>query len=213
MRKKTGSGAKFLAFVLLVALLFTLSAVLGAKTAKKKAAKRAEAEQALQEKQEQEQEEQAAAEAEANSTGEPDKYSMQEFCHDNAMAVFSALKEGDTAKLKKLMKNPENAEAVMEFADWSKADFEGAVSMGSGSLTPAPDKDGFMDESERFFVYAGDTRYVFFIETLTSGYGTVNEGVSAIGVTTFSHFDATDYIWNGEPDDQSVLAGELFWNK
>lgn len=213
MKKKTGSGARFLAFLLLAVLLFSLTAFISAKSAKKKAEKAAKAQQEQQEKEQQEQEEQAEEEAAKQNTGEPDKYSMQEFCHDNAMAVFSALKAGDTEKLKKLMINSDNIEAVMGFADWSKAKFDEAVSMGSGSLTPEPDKDGRWDESERFFVYADGTRYVFFIETLTSDYGRTNDGVSAIGVTTFSHFDAMDYTWNGEAVENSALAGELFWNK
>jgi len=54
---------------------------------------------------------------------------------------------------------------------------------------------------------------VLFIETLTSRWGMNNEGVSAVGVTTFSHFDGVDYNWSGEKDDQSALAGELFWDK
>ena len=142
-----------------------------------------------------------------------DKYSMSEYSSKNSEAVFAALKSGDEAALKKLLIDAKGAEDVMGFADWSSADFEKAVSMGSGSLTAKPDKKGRMDESERFFVDTGDSRYVFFIETLTADYGRVNKGVSAIGVTTFSHFDATDYEWNGEKDDESALAGELFWNK
>ena len=142
-----------------------------------------------------------------------DKYSMSEYSTKNTEAVFSALKAGDEAALKKLLIDANGAEDVMKFADWPSADFEKAVSMGSGSLTAEPDKKGRMDESERFFVDIGDSRYVFFIETLTEDYGRVNKGVSAIGVTTYSHFNATDYEWNGEKDDESVLAGELFWNK
>ena len=111
------------------------------------------------------------------------------------------------------MISSDGIESVVNFADWKQADFDNAVSMGSGSLSGEPDADGRLDESERFFVYVGSNRYVFFIETQTSEYGRKNDGISAIGVTTFSHFDATDYAWNGEKDDQSVLAGQLFWQK
>ena len=39
-----------------------------------------------------------------------------------------------------------------------------------------------------------------------------DEGISAVAVTTYSHFDKDlDYNWSGEADDESVLAGELFW--
>ena len=101
----------------------------------------------------------------------------------------------------------------MEFADWSKADFKNAESLGAGSLTAAPDESGRMDVSERFFVEAGDKKYVLFIETLTSRWGRKNEGVTAVGVTTYKHFDDTGFAWNGKKDDSSALAGELWWNK
>jgi hypothetical protein len=211
MNKKTNNAAKFLAFILAVVLLFTISAVISGKIARKKALEKAEKEKAKVEQQEAEEEKEA--EEAAKKSGELDKFSMQKYCHDNAMAVFKALKAGDAKKLRKLMVDPKDIETVMDFADWSTAEFEEAVSMGSGSLTAEPDKDGKMDESERFFVNAGGSRYVFFIETLTSSYGRKNDGVSAIGVTTFDHFDATDYVWNGELDDYSALAGELFWNQ
>ncbi|MBR0307697.1 MAG: hypothetical protein IJH92_02275 [Mogibacterium sp.] len=155
----------------------------------------------------------AGREAIAKEEAPLDKYSMSEYSAKNSAAVFEALKAGDESALKKLLIKSDGTGDVMEFADWASADFDNAISMGSGSLTAKPNKKGRMDESERFFVDVGDSRYVFFIETLTSDYGRVNEGVSAVGVTTYSHFDATDYSWNGEKDDESALAGELFWNK
>lgn len=142
-----------------------------------------------------------------------DTYSMNNYCKDNADAVMQALKKGDTAALESMMIDPSGVESVMKFVDWSGADFKNAVSMGSGSLTPAPNKKGKMDVSERFFVRAGGNKYVLFIETVCSRLGRDNDGVSAVAVTTFSHFDATDYRWNGEKDDRSALAGKLFWNK
>lgn len=140
-----------------------------------------------------------------------DTYSMNNYCKTNADAVMSALKAGDLAKLESLMLDPQGASSVMEFADWSKADFKNAVSMGSGSLTTKPNKKGRMDVSERFFVNTDNNKYVFFIETVCSRLGRDNDGVSAVAVTTFSHFDAVDYMWNGEKDDSSALAGKLFW--
>ena len=68
-----------------------------------------------------------------------------------------------------------------------------------------------MDVSERIFVDIDGTRYVLFVETLTSRWGRDNEGISAIAATSFEHFDALDYAWSGEADDQSALAGSLFW--
>ena len=77
----------------------------------------------------------------------------------------------------------------------------------------AIDENGRMDISERFIVDVGDVKYVLFVETLTSRWGMNNDGVSAAAATTFGHFDGTDYAWNGEGDDQSVLAGSLWWNR
>lgn len=144
---------------------------------------------------------------------EVDFYSMQSFCGENAKAVMDALKSGSKDKLASLMPGASGVEDVMEFADWSKADFKKAESMGAGSLTASPDESGKMDISERFFVEVGDKKYVLFIETLTSRWGRKNEGVSAVGVTTYEHFDDTGFAWNGEADDHSALAGELWWNK
>ena len=144
---------------------------------------------------------------------EIDFYSMQQYCGENAAAVMDALKSGKTHKLESLLISKAGAEDVMKFANWRKADLKSVVSLGAGILPAAPDESGKMDISERFFIDVGDTRYVLFIETLTSRWGRENDGVSAVGVTTYEHFDATDYDWNGEPDEESALAGELFWNK
>ena len=142
-----------------------------------------------------------------------DFYSMQEYSSRNSKAVMDALKSGSTKNLEHLMIDPAGAESVMLFAEWMNADFDNAVSMGAGSLTPAPDENGKMDISERFIVNVGEVKYVLFVETLTSRWGMNNDGVSAVSVTTFGHFDGTDYTWNGEADDQSALAGALWWNK
>lgn len=142
----------------------------------------------------------------------PDFYSMQEYCSKNASEVMSALKSGKTEKIEKLMTNAEGLAEVAAFADWKKADFKNAVSMGAGSLRAKPDKKGRMDISERFFVDIGEEKYVLYVETLTSRYGLQNDGVSAIGVTTYKHFDDLNYAWNGEKDDNTALAGALFWD-
>lgn len=142
-----------------------------------------------------------------------DTYSMNNYCKDNTEAVMDALKHGDKDKLADLMIDPDGVDSVMDFADWTEADFKNAVSMGSGSLTKKPGKDGRQDVSERFFVNVGSSKYMLFIETICSRLGRDNDGVSAVAVTTFSHFDATDYAWNGENDGSSALAGELYWNK
>ena len=144
---------------------------------------------------------------------EIDYYSMQGFCEENANAVMDALKSGSKDKLKKLMPEAEGIDELMAFAKWKKADFKNAVSQGAGSLTEAPDEAGKMDVSEAFFVDIGDTKYVLFVETLTSRWGRQNEGVTAVAATTYDHYDGLDVRWNGEPDEESVLAGKLWWNK
>ena len=111
---------------------------------------------------------------------EVDFYSMQQFCGKNASAVMDAIASGKKEKLEKQLPGAEGIDDVMGFADWSKADFKGAVSMGAGSLSASPDENGMMDISEKFIVQAGDDKYVLFIETLTSRWGRENEGVSAV---------------------------------
>ena len=146
------------------------------------------------------------------SFDEVDYYSMQKYSEQNKKLVFSALKSGKLDKLKSRMISSDGIDEVLAFADWSQADFDNAVSLGDGSLSPKPDADGRMDMSERVFVDAGETRYVFFIESISNRWGRTGEGISAVAVTTYSHFDTDlDWDWCGEKDDSSVLAGKLFW--
>lgn len=152
-------------------------------------------------------------EGQTEAAAEVDFYSMQKTCSKNAREVFKALQSGKTARLEKLLIDPEGAGDVMEFADWSKADFENAVSLGAGSLTETPDADGNIDVSEKFFVKAGDDRYVIFVETLASRLGRGNAGVSAVSVITYEDFDAAYFVWNGEEDKGGVTAGKLWWNR
>ena len=141
---------------------------------------------------------------------EPDFYSMTEFSKENSDAVMKALKSGSAEKLGNLMIDSKGAEDVIGFAKWKNADFNNAVSLGAGSFSTAPDKKGRIDISERFVVSVGDQKYVLYIETLTSRHGMKNEGVSAVGVTTYEYFDENGYNWNGEKNDNSALAGESF---
>ena len=188
MKKKSGR-VKVTAFIILVLAFFT---VLCAFTAKK-----------------------TFTEMKANeSFDEVDYYSMQKFSNQSAKQVFSALKSGKLDKLKNKMLSSEGLDALAEFSNWSEANFDEAISLGAGSLSPKPNADGRMDMSERFFVDVGDTRYVFFIETVSNRWGRTAEGISAVAVTTYSHFDGDlDWDWCGEPDDNSVLAGKLFWEE
>ena len=144
------------------------------------------------------------------TAAEPDFYTMTEFCGENAKAVMKALKAGDANKLGSLMTDPAGVEDVIGFANWRDADFDNAVSMGAGSLSTAPDKNGKMDVSERFIVTAGEKKYTLFIETVTSRHGMNNDGVSVVAATTYEHFEETQFVWNGEKDDNSVVAGKPF---
>lgn len=145
------------------------------------------------------------------SFDELDMYSMHEFSQKNSEQALQALKDGDKAKLEKLMVTAEGVDGLMGFAEWSGLDIENAVSMGSGSLSTKADAKGRIDVSERWIVETADNKYVLFIETLASRWGRKNEGISAIGVTTFDHFNDVDYNWAGEAGESSALAGELFW--
>lgn len=185
---KNKSNKILICALVILALIFALTAIIGSKTAYDK--KRA-----------------------SEKLTELDFNSMQAFSTENSAAVMDALKSGSKSKLEDLLLNDGGIDEVMGFAKWNKADFKKAVSLGAGSLTAAPDGSGKMDISERFFVDIGDTKYVIFVETLTSRWGRDNDGVSAIAVTTYEHFNEIDYNWNGEADEQSALAGELWWNK
>ena len=144
---------------------------------------------------------------------EYDFYSMQEISTENCKLVFAALKKGDKEALSELMINDENIDSVLDFADWSKLSFKKATSYGAGSLSPSADKNGRVDVNDKFVVKTGGEKYVLFIESLTSRWGRVNEGVSAIAVTTAEHYENTYSTWNGEKDDSTALAGELVWKK
>ena len=144
---------------------------------------------------------------------EPDFYSMAGYSKSNSEAVMKAMKSGNADKLGALMINSKGADEVLAFAEWKKADFDNAVSLGAGSLSTAPDKKGMMDINERFIVTVGENKYVLYVETLTSRHGMNNEGISAVGVTTYEHFEELAYAWNGEKDDSSALAGESYVKK
>ena len=146
----------------------------------------------------------------SENISEPDFYSMAEYSKTNSDAVMKALKSGKADKLAELMTNSKGAEDVAGFADWTAADFDNAVSLGAGSFSTVPDKKGMMDISERFIVPVGEKKYVLYVETLTSRHGMNNDGISAVGVTTYEHFDELGYAWNGDKDDKSAAAGASF---
>ena len=147
------------------------------------------------------------------SFDQTDFHSMAEYSAKNSEKVVKALKSGNMKRLSKLVGDEAGAEAVMSFADWRNANFDKAVSYGAGSLSTVADNKGRIDVADRIVVQAGGTKYMLYIETLTSRWGRRNEGVSAVGVTTYSHYIELDSSWNGEKDDESALAGKLFHDK
>ena len=150
--------------------------------------------------------------AEENIT-EPDFYAMAEFSDENTKAVMKALKSENAEKTGSLMIDPAGIENVLSFAKWKDMDLENVVSLGAGSFSTAPDKNGKIDISERVIVPVGDQKYVLYIETVTSRHGMINDGVSVIAATTYEHFTELDSGWNGEADDSSAVAGKSFLSK
>ena len=139
-----------------------------------------------------------------------DFYSMAGFSAENSENVIQALKSGNLKKLVKLVGDETGAEEVMGFADWRNANFDTAVSFGAGSYSTSPDKKGRMDVAERIVVQVGETKYMLYIETMTSRWGRKNEGVDAVAVIPYARYSELDTTWNGEKDEESVLAGTLF---
>ena len=142
--------------------------------------------------------------------GQIDFYKMQEYSAENSESVMSMLKSGNTEKFSKLLDDEEGAEEVMGYADWRSADFENAVSLGAGSLSTEADPKGMIEIGEKFIVKTDDTKYVIYIETLTSRWGRKNEGVDAVGVTSYTHYEDLDANWSGDKDEETALGGKLF---
>ena len=242
-RKKIPDIVKILSFLALIAVLFFVSLNINARKTLRSMESEAEEKKAAQEAQNEKLRAEWEREKENKKYDAIDYYSMSEFSRENSESVMTALKSGDTDYLLDLFvvindtgsagndgadDADDSGEAyvpitlgelkagvreILEFAEWQEADFENAVSMGSGSLMTQPDADGRMDVSERFFVDVDGSTYVLFVETVASKWGRENEGVSAIGVMTYSNFDNIEYAWLGEKTDYSALAGKLFWEE
>ena len=139
-----------------------------------------------------------------------DFHSMAGFSAENSENVIKTLKSGNLKKFVKLVGDEAGAEDVMGFADWRNANFDTAVSYGAGSYSTSPDEKGRTDIAERIVVQVGETKYMLYIETLTSRWGRKNEGVDAVAVIPYTRYSELDTTWNGEKDEESVLAGTLF---
>ena len=145
----------------------------------------------------------------SESFDQVDFYSMSGFSAENSEKVIKALESGNLKKLIKLVGDEAGAEEVMGFADWRNANFDTAVSYGAGSYSTSTDKNGRTDIAERLVVQVGETKYMLYIETLTSRWGRKNEGVDAVAVIPYARYSELD-TWNGEKDEESALAGTLF---
>lgn len=140
-----------------------------------------------------------------------DVYKMQNYAHENAEIILKALKKCDAEKLKENINEATNVEELIDYADWKNLDIKGSTSFGTGSFMPRPDKDGKMDVGEQIILKVGKEKYAFYVQTLTSRYGKINEGITCVAVTTFKHFDEIDYLWLWQSDSKTLRVGKAFY--
>ena len=147
----------------------------------------------------------------AETSKELDVYKMQKYAHENAEDVLKALKKGDAEKLEETLINPSNIEDIIDYADWEHIDDKNSTSFGTGSFMPKPDKKGRMDVGEQMMIKIGKEKYAFYVQTVTSRYGKINDGVACVAVTNFKHFDDVDYLWHWQTDAETLRAGKAFY--
>lgn len=147
----------------------------------------------------------------AETNEKVDVYKMQNYAHENAEMVLKALKKSDTDKIQDNMRKPADLTKLMNYADWKDLDIKCKTSFGTGSFMPKPDKKGRMDVGEQIMLKAGNTKYVIYVQTLTSRCGKIDEGITCIAVTTFKHFDEIDYAWLWQTDSSTLRAGKAFY--
>ena len=140
-----------------------------------------------------------------------DVYKMQKYAHENAEEILKALEKCDAEKLEESINEPSNVEELINYADWKKLDKKGSTSFGTGSFMPKPDKEGKMDVGEQIILKVGKEKYALYVQTLTSRYGKINDGVTCVAVTTFKHFDEIDYLWLWQSDSKTLRAGKAFY--
>lgn len=148
--------------------------------------------------------------AENETSTELDVYKMQNYAAENAKKALKALEKEDANELSKLINNPSNVDKLIEYADWEKLDLDNKTSFGTGSFMPEPDKKGRMDVGEQIILNVGKGKYAIYIQTVTSRYGKVDEGISCIAVTTWKHFNEIDYAWKWQTDSGTLRAGKPF---
>lgn len=140
-----------------------------------------------------------------------DTYKMSEYSEENATAVVNALLKGDKDDIRDLMidKNAD-VDKIINYADWTKASEKDIRTLGGGSYRSEPDKDGRMDFGEIYWIKTGKKTYILYVQTVCSRYGKANDGVQAIAATTWEHYDAIDWAWEWQDDNQTVMAGKPF---
>lgn len=142
---------------------------------------------------------------------ELDVYKMQKYAADNAEKVLKALKKEDADKIAELVPKAANVNELMQYADWGELDINNKTSFGTGSFMPKPNKKGKMDVGEQIILSAGNGRYAIYVQTVTSRYGKIDNGISCIAVTTWKHFDEIDYAWKWITDSGTLRVGKAFY--
>lgn len=141
---------------------------------------------------------------------EVDVYKMETYARDNAAKVLDILQDKDKDALESTLLNPSNVDKLINYADWDKLDTDKMTSFGTGSYMPKPDEDGKMDVGELISLKLGKDEYVIYIQTLTSRWGKIDEGVSCIAVVNRKRFDDVDYAWEWQTDNKTLRAGKPF---
>ena len=142
---------------------------------------------------------------------ELDVYKMQKYAVDNTEKVLEALVAGDSDEIAELVPRATNVKELMEYADWENLDLDKKTSFGTGSFMPKPDKNGKMDVGELITLKTQNGKYVMYVQTVTSRYGIIDDGVSCIAVAKWKHYDDTDYSWDWKTDSETLRVGKAFY--
>lgn len=141
---------------------------------------------------------------------EQDTYKMSEFSEENSTKAIKALKKKDVDALKELMIDDSNVKKLVNYVDWSEINLKKTKTLGGGSYMSEPNSDGKMDFGEMYWVKIDGKKYIMYIQTVCSRYGRGNDGIQAIAVTTDKHYEAIDWEWEWQEDNETMLAGSPY---
>lgn len=139
-----------------------------------------------------------------------DVYKMHKFARENTQYVIKALQRENAKKIRKIVINPLNVQKLLDEVDWKNLKDDNIRSFGTGSFSSKPNNKGEIDIGEQMSIKIGKKRFALYIQTITSRYGRINEGVSCIAITSFKHYDDLDYEWNWQTDDETLRVGKPF---